>query len=108
MSAKKAFSELQARRHPASVFWNFLNLKWFGLEERKEELLMRESALFVAAALAVFHPAVAKVVHRRPVHARAPSVHQGRPYGYSDRPKLPNDDCDGTNKVPLTTCANGR
>jgi hypothetical protein len=67
MSAKKAFSELQARRHPASVFWNFLNLKWFGLEERKGELLMRESALFVAAALAVFHPAVAKVVHRRQV-----------------------------------------
>lgn len=32
---------------------------------------------------------------------------QGRPYGYGYRPELPIDDCDVTNKAPLTTCTNG-
>src|SRR5262245_20046422 len=65
---------------------------------------MRAPTLFAAAALAVFCPAHAKVVHRHPVYARAPRVHQGRPYDYGGggHPELPNDDCDVTNKASMT------
>ena len=70
---------------------------------------MLEPTLFAASALAVSHPPIAKVVHRHPVHARAPGVHQGGPYGHGGgyHPESLDDDCDVTNKAPMTTCTNG-
>jgi hypothetical protein len=44
-----------------------------GAKERIEELVMRELALIVAAALVAFNPAAAKVVHRHPVLPRSPT-----------------------------------
>jgi hypothetical protein len=69
---------------------------------------MRELVLIAAAVLAAFNPAVAKVVHRHPVHPRPQSVDHGKPYGYGHDYELLNDDCDVTNKAPMTTCPNGR
>jgi hypothetical protein len=79
-----------------------------GSKERIKEFVVRELALIVAAALALFNPAVAKVVHRHPVHRPSPSVYYGKPYGYGRDHELLNDDCDVTNKAPMTTCPNGR
>jgi hypothetical protein len=69
---------------------------------------MRELVLIAAALLTVFNPAVAKVVHRHPAHPRPPSAYHGKPYGYGHHYELLNDDCDVTNKAPMTTCPNGR
>jgi hypothetical protein len=50
------------------------------------------------------------VVHRHPVHTRALSTRQGRPFDDSsgDHPELPNDDCDVTNKASMTNSTDGR
>jgi len=69
---------------------------------------MRELALIAVAAVAVFNPAVAKVVHRHPIHPRTPSAYHGKPFGYSHDYEMLNEDCDVTNKAPMTTCPNGR
>jgi hypothetical protein len=69
---------------------------------------MRELALRVAAALLAFNPAAAKVVHRHPVQPRSPTVYHYKPYSYGHEYEILNDDCDVTNKAPMTTCPNGR
>jgi hypothetical protein len=69
---------------------------------------MRKLALIVAAGLTVFNPAAAKVVHGRPIHPRSPTVYHAKPYGYGHDYEMLNDDCDMTNKAPMTTCPNGR